>query len=367
MSYDTATLESQASLRTPEFVSVIVPARNAATTLPDCLLALRAQSYPRSRYEVIVVDDGSTDPTAKLALRYGARVERIPPSGPAAARNRGVEVARGDVLLFTDADCAPDPSWITTLVRAFDDPQVAGAKGSYRTEQKSLTARFVQAEYESRYRLMAAKSSIDFVDTYSAAYRREEFEKVGGFDESFTIGEDQDLSFRLQRAGAWLVFRPAAVVAHRHANNPLAYFRKKLRIGYWKMRVLARHPDKAVQDSHTPASLKAEVTLLGAAAAAVPCSLLTGLWWLPLAFLAAFFALGVPFAIRLFKKDRELVGYVPLFLLLRAVALGIGMLLGALELAVCRNRTRSITGGGQKEEEHDIRSTITPEKARGPF
>ena len=93
-------------------VSVIIPAMNAAGTLPDCLLALRAQTMPRERFEVIVVDDGSTDSTAAVAEKYRTRVIRLRNSGPAVARNRGVEAAKGNILVFTDADCAPEPSFL---------------------------------------------------------------------------------------------------------------------------------------------------------------------------------------------------------------------------------------------------------------
>ena len=110
-------------------VTVIVPAYNAAETLPACLAALATQDYPRSAYEVIVVDDGSTDETAAIAHKCNVSVITQPNAGPAAARNRGAAAAQGDLLLFTDADCVPVPGWISALVAPFSDPSVAGAKG----------------------------------------------------------------------------------------------------------------------------------------------------------------------------------------------------------------------------------------------
>ena len=88
-------------------VSVIIPARNAARTLPSCLRALAGQTLAQGRFEVIVVDDGSTDETAAVAAEHGARVVQIANVGPASARNQGVEAAEGSILVFTDADCAP--------------------------------------------------------------------------------------------------------------------------------------------------------------------------------------------------------------------------------------------------------------------
>src|SRR6266545_1529120 len=109
-------------------VSVIVAARNAEMTLPGCLAALDAQQFPRADFEVIVVDDGSTDRTAEAACAAGASVISIPSSGPAAARNRGAAIASGELLVFTDADCAPDPGWLRALVSPFEDPEVIAAK-----------------------------------------------------------------------------------------------------------------------------------------------------------------------------------------------------------------------------------------------
>jgi cellulose synthase/poly-beta-1,6-N-acetylglucosamine synthase-like glycosyltransferase len=234
--------------------------------------------------------------------------------------------------LFTDADCVPSPNWIRSLVEALQDPEVAAAKGTYSTEQRSWTARFVQAEYQSRYRIMRERKTIDFVDTYSAAYRKKVLEEAGGFDESFPVPsvEDQELSFRLAGQGAKMVFCPEAVVGHRHADNPAAYFRKKLKIGYWKMKVLARYPDRAVRDSHTPPSLKGEVASMAATLVSAPTGLIYGHWWLPLIFLALFAFFSFPFCASLWPERKGLVLQAPLFLVLRSLALGGGMVLGIL-------------------------------------
>ena len=315
------------------FVSVIVPARDASNTLPECLLALRAQSYPRDAYEVIVVDDGSADETARVAEQFWAQVVSIPPSGPGAARNRGVEAARGGLVLFTDADCAPGPQWIRELVIAVAPEDVVAAKGTYRSEQKSWTAQFVQAEYESRYRLVRERRTIDFIDTYSVAFDRKAFEAAGGFDESFTCPcvEDQEFGFRLAQSGARMVFAPRAVVAHYHAETPRAYTRKKFKIAYWKMKVLARYPGKAISDSHTPWQLKAEIVSVGALAAL--CASAAVGWssaWFPLAPLALFLGVIAPFVVALLPKNRGLAWRAPFFLALRATALGTGMMAGIL-------------------------------------
>ena len=180
-------------------ISVVVPAFNAVGTLHECLTALLCQTVPHSSYEIIVVDDGSLDATSDVATQFidqGVRLVRQQNQGAAGARNTGVDHAQGALLLFTDSDCVPRADWIERMAAAFDDCDVVGAKGTYLTRQCTAIARFVQIEYEDRYDRMRGQERIDFVDTYSAGYRRDVFLQNGGFDVSARFLEDQEFSFR---------------------------------------------------------------------------------------------------------------------------------------------------------------------------
>jgi len=366
-------------------VSVVIPVYNGAATLPAGLRALQRQTHPPD--EVIVVDDGSTDGSADiargLATPHGSAVRVIsqPNAGPAAARNRGATAARGDILLFTDADCVPAPDWVQCMVAAFADPDVVGAKGVYRTRQRELVARFVQAEYEDRYDRMRPLKAIDFVDTYSAGYRRDVFLASGGFDTCFPTAsvEDQEFSFRLAEAGRRLVFVPDAQVFHTHDRTLGEYIRRKFWIGYWKVRVMREHPGKLVRDSHTPQVLKLQMGLAALGALLVVGGVLTvassdlsetwpgsvegsaappqgwgGLrgggyiepgWWLALAGLAGWAALlgsALPFLVRLLRRDPVVALVAPLLLFVRAWALGLGFLAGLLRMSAGRPGHRKI-------------------------
>ena len=315
----------------PEY-SVVVPAYQAAQEIERCVEALDRQSIPRGRYEIIVVDDGSTDGTADVARAAGAdRIVLLPHAGPAAARNAGVEVARGGIVLFTDADCEPSPRWLEQMVAPFSDPEVMGTKGTYRTRQRSLIARLVQLEYEIRYERMAQATHIDFVDTYAAAYRRAVVLQAGGFDPAFPIpsAEDIDLSFRLAQAGHRLVFVPEAWVWHSHPNRLGAYLRRKARYGFWRALLYLRHPEKIRGDAHTDPTLKMQFALL----ALLALSLIGGGAWRPLltvglvAFLG-FLGTTFPFVRWAWKRDRSVAVIWPGVTLVRVLVQGAGLALG---------------------------------------
>lgn len=176
-------------------VSIIIPTFNGASRIGNCLDALLKQTH-NCDTEILVVNDGYTDETADVVARYPrVRLINQANAGPAAARNHGAKEAKGTIILFTDDDCVPTPDWLRSMIAPFENPEVVGVKGVYRSSQRSLMARFVQLEYEDRYRLMARLPSIDFIDTYSAGFRIDRFLEMKGYDTSFPVAcaEDAEL------------------------------------------------------------------------------------------------------------------------------------------------------------------------------
>ena len=108
--------------------SIIVPTYNAEGTIETCLSAFKNQSIPKEDYEVIVVDDGSTDGTADIVKRYPVKYIRQENKGPAAARNNGANHAVGDIILFSDSDCVPDANWVNEMVKPFEDAKVTAVR-----------------------------------------------------------------------------------------------------------------------------------------------------------------------------------------------------------------------------------------------
>ena len=158
-------------------ISVVVPVYNGEKTLARCLTSLQSQTIPIDKYEIVVVDDGSKDGTRKVAEGCGVTVISQKNQGPAAARNLGVKMAKGNIVLFIDVDCAAAPNWIEEMTKPFSNPDIVGIKGTYKTTQQDLLARFVQLEYEEKYERMKMFPYIDFIDTYSAGFRKDIFQK----------------------------------------------------------------------------------------------------------------------------------------------------------------------------------------------
>jgi len=326
-------------------VSVVVPAREEHDLLVRCLRALGEQQGVESRFEIIVVDDGSERPLKSIVEEHGARCITQEPLGPAAARNTGAHAARGKILAFTDSDCAPAVDWLHQLTAPFVDRTVVGVKGTYASEQTGWVPRFVQQEYEAKYRRMMNLEQIDFIDTYSAAYRREVFLENGGFNSAFPVPsvEDQELSFRLARKGYRMAFAPKAVVVHIHNETVGEYIRRKFNIGYWKAFMLRWLPEKMLSDTHTLPVQRWQIGLLGLAL----IGLALGFFWMPafvvaLAFLLSFFVIDAPFILHMVRDDPRWLIIAPFMLILRAGSLGFGLTIGFLFPP--KTRAKGITG-----------------------
>ncbi len=312
--------------------SLIIPAYNAQKTIASCLESALNQSICRQDYEIIVVDDGSTDSTSEIIKKYPVRLIQQKNQGAAAARNRGAKDARGNILVFTDSDCELDFDFMKNIILPIEQENgIIGAQGSYRTKQEESMARFVQVEIEIRYKRMAKNKYIDFIGTYAAVYKRCVFQQYEGFDPVFSsaAGEDIDFSYKLHQEGHKMIFIPDAFVYHLHPVKLADYLKSKFSHGYWRIRLNRKHPKKMFNDSYVPQSLRLQVLSIPLLFVFSWLSLSNLFWLLPVSLIIIFFLLcSVPFY-KIFKERKYSNNVlVPFILFLRATALLLGILFG---------------------------------------
>ena len=217
--------------------SIVVPTYNRPAQLEACLLALAVLDYPKERFEVIVVDDGSAEPLSALVERFRDRLDlsllRQANAGPAAARNRGAEAARGNWLAFTDDDCRPAPAWLSVLacqLAAWPGEVVGGRTLNGLTDNLCSTMSQIIVDVVYRYYNPRAEAARFFASN-NLAMPRELFLRMGGFDSAFTTSEDRDLCDRLTDAGVRMRYAPDCVVEHRHALSLWDYCHQHFHYG----------------------------------------------------------------------------------------------------------------------------------------
>jgi len=198
------------------FISVVIPAYNEERYLGRCLQALRAQSYPASRFEIIVVDNGSTDATADIARCFGVRIVSEPRKGVARARQTGFEAARSEIIASTDADTTVPAFWLARIAAHFEaDPDLGAVYGPVHWPD-GRTVEQLALRYPATWVLWISNwlgRSLWWGSNF--AVRREVFHAAGGFPVDWPSGEDTDLSLRVSRI-APVRFDPDLIV---HASS----------------------------------------------------------------------------------------------------------------------------------------------------
>ncbi len=251
---------------TEPIVSVVIPAYNAAATIGEALKALRAQAGA-PQFELIVVDNGSTDATGAVSRSLGAAVLVETTRGPSAARNRGLRAARGSIVAHLDADTVPSRRWLREMLVPFSDPSVALVAGNTLCYPPSTPAeRYVQAS--GLYDTLRAirRTPFPFAPSLNLAVRREAALAVGAWPEDLSTGEDVDFSHRILRAyGTPIAYAERAVLYHRTRATDDALARQAWTYGEGAADLYRRYPDELRWDlaksAHLAWMLASRVTL----------------------------------------------------------------------------------------------------------
>jgi mycofactocin system glycosyltransferase len=232
------------------FVSIIIPVRNRPDDIHACLQSLKNLNYPYDKYEVIVVDDASTDQTADVVCRFPVRLIGLKQHKQASyCRNLAAHHARGDILAFIDSDCLAGSAWLRELVPAFKDSQLGacgGAVDSYFSKNGLDHYEKVKSSLNvsSWFKRSQKNNPFFYLPTCNLLVRRQLFLELGGFKEELVVGEDVDLCWRIQKMGYQIEYRPEGQVLHKHRNKVFSFCRRRFEYGTSEPLLNKLHPEK---------------------------------------------------------------------------------------------------------------------------
>jgi len=231
-------------------VSVVVCSHNGARTLRDCCEGMLELEYPS--FDVIIVDDGSTDATADIAEEYGFEVIRTPNRGLSSARNTGLEATTGEIVAYIDDDARPDTHWLYYLAHAFLSTDYAGVGGPNIVPPQSGSVSWcVENAPGGPVHVLLDDREAEHIPGCNMAFRKSALLAVGGFDPRYrAAGDDVDICWKLQARGWKLGFSPAAVVWHRRRNSVSAYWRQQVGYGRAEALLESKWPEKYNSAGH---------------------------------------------------------------------------------------------------------------------
>jgi len=323
-----------------EFVSVIIPTKNSEKTLGECLKSLRNQTYPKNKYEIIIIDDHSTDKTVSIAKKYKTKI--ITSHGPPGRqRNKGISKANGKIIGLIDSDCIAKKNWISEGVKYFisdeiavvggpnltpkNDPfisQCVGYVSSSKIGTGSMSARYVRRGFYARE---TDETSLISCNMFAL---RKVLKKVGGFSETLFPNEENELMFRIKRDGYKLIYVPSLLVWHHRRNSVKKFFKQNLIYGKTRIQFIKKHP-QALKLIHLFPSIFVLSLILGPILIFVfPIIKLTYVSVIILYFILIFFP-GFFKAIKI--KNIKLLVIMPTLFFLLHTAYGIGFLWGILK------------------------------------
>lgn len=219
--------------------SIIIPTYNRPERLKNCLEAIAQLDYPLDRFEVVIVDDGSSHPLNYIVSPFQERLSiqliRQKNSGPATARNTGAKYAKGKFLAFTDDDCQPMSNWLTAFAKKFaevPDSLLGGhtinrLRDNVYSEASQLLIDYIYCYYNK------GDDRASFFASNNFALSKKLFNELGGFDVAFPLAaaEDREFCDRCSSQGYSLIYVPEATIYHSHFLSSLSFWRQHFNYG----------------------------------------------------------------------------------------------------------------------------------------
>jgi cellulose synthase/poly-beta-1,6-N-acetylglucosamine synthase-like glycosyltransferase len=290
---------------------------NSALTIEECIKSLLNIEYPKDKYEIIIVDNNSTDTTVEIVKKYPVKLLHEGKQSSYAARNLGIKNAKGEIVAFTDADCIVNKDWLKQLVKNLEDETTAGVGGEIIAyNPKTIVERYsVEGDILSQKSFFESEFvnlKMPFIATANSAYKKEILNEIGLFDDSFTSGGDVDLSWRITFKGYRIVYEPKAIVYHRHRTTLYGLFKQFFRYGEGHAKLFKKH--------NAMFSKKYVIAILGYLS--IPYNLILRLPW---RILTSYQYSG---------KERQLYIATPIFNALKLLAFKLGGVCGSIKYKV---------------------------------
>lgn len=244
------------------FVSIVMTVLNVENTISECLQSLLNLDYAKDKYEIVIVDGKSRDGTraiiTEMAMKYSHPKIRLfeKPGSIGAGRNEGLKHAQGEFIAITDGDMEVEHSWLSELIKAFDEGIVGVGGPNNNADDSPLTKCISSLDIqgpsndvvpfigENKY----SESYTSNTDVYTTVcrntcYRKTALEEVGGFDEELIGAEDPELNMKLLKKGDLLRYTPKAVVYHHHRSTITGFFKQQRLFAVGQAFVNKKHPE----------------------------------------------------------------------------------------------------------------------------
>ena len=237
--------------------SVVIAVKNEEKYIEKCVESVFNQDFD-GKYEVIVVDGMSTDGTSglleKLQKKYDFKLFKNPKINAAAGRNIGIKNSNGKYIAFVDGDAIPAYDWLIQIKKVFEKKDVAGVGGpdllpeDSSDKEKNIgrvmtssIARGGKLNPSTQHSLMEEEKYVEHIPTCNLCLKREVFDKVGFFDESFVKGQDLELNYRVVKAGFKLLYSPNITVVHYRKNHVRDFARQIFKWAKAKVAIIRKH------------------------------------------------------------------------------------------------------------------------------
>jgi cellulose synthase/poly-beta-1,6-N-acetylglucosamine synthase-like glycosyltransferase len=312
------------------FISIVIPVKNGGSLLVNCLESLSRLDYPRDKYEVIIVDGGSTDGSREVAKKFGSIVVDNKKGTVSPGRNRGFEASRGDFIAFSDADCVMEQDWLKNALKYFEDSKIGGVGGvEFNPPDGKEFSRAVEYIFRSTASFTKTMHTDNFhgcretkhIPGCNAFYRRKVLEKIMPSNETLLTADDVELNRQVRRAGYKLLQVSDVRLWHYRRHTMKNLWRQMYRYAVGRLQV-GKFDFHLLNFAHIFTGLFIPIIL---AVLAIGFILSKTFFWAVIAiFIAGLIAAGI---MGMLKTKLASAGfYVPLVLVISCFAWSLGFL-----------------------------------------